>query len=73
MSVGLTGLLQTAFELKLDLPASNVTPDAATLTLYALNQLKNTNHQNPCSIPFLFLFFNKMCIFLFELRATQPN
>ena len=37
---GPPGLLWTPFELKTDLPASNIQPDAATLTLHALNLLK---------------------------------
>ena len=40
MSVGLPGPLQTAFELKNELPTPNFQPDAATLTLHALNWLK---------------------------------
>ena len=37
MSFGLPGPLQTALELKIELPTVNVQPDAATLTLDALN------------------------------------
>ena len=40
MSFGLPRPLQTPFELKVELPTSSFTPDAATLTLHALNLLK---------------------------------
>ena len=40
MSFGLPRSLQTAFDLKNIKPASKNTPDAATLTLHALNLLK---------------------------------
>ena len=50
MSFGLPGPLQTAFELKLDLPASNNLPDAATLKLHALiSNLEGRKHQNTFS------------------------
>ena len=35
--LGLPRPLRTVFELKIDLPTPNLTPDAATLTLHALN------------------------------------
>ena len=37
---GLPGPLRTPFELKIELPTPNFTPDAATLTLHDLNLLK---------------------------------
>ena len=40
ISIGLPGPLRPAFELKNDLPTSIFQPDAATLTLNALNLLK---------------------------------
>ena len=43
MGFGLAGPLQPPFEQKLELRTPNVTPDAATLTLYALNFLKMPN------------------------------
>ena len=40
ISFDLPGRLQTAFELKIDLPTSKNQPDAAILVLHALNLLK---------------------------------
>ena len=37
MNSGLPTPLQTPFELKIEVPTPNFTPDAATLTLHALN------------------------------------
>ena len=50
MSLGLPRLLRTAFELKMKTPASTNEPDAATLTLPALNVLRDPKHQNSFSI-----------------------
>ena len=49
MSFGLPRPLRTAFKLKLVMPMSSVTPDAATRTLHALNWLKGKEHQNQFS------------------------
>ena len=37
MGFGIPGPLWIPFELKIELPTSSCTPDAATLTLHALN------------------------------------
>ena len=69
MSLGLPGPLPTAFELQFEKRASVFTPDAATLTLYALSNLKSKKHRL-----LLFLFpQNHFFINLYMLRATQPS
>ena len=69
ISFGLPGHLRTALELNKWFAYVKNTPSATTLTLHALNWLKNQKYQNTLSNFSNLLFL----IFLYMLRATQPN
>ena len=69
ISFGLPGLLQTAFELKIDLPIATNQPHAIALTENAINWLKRTKTSKYC---FVFKFSRKLKIIFSPIVYIHP-